>query len=268
LVLVKARLGHILFNGVRARLAASGVAKASAHESPTTIVSLTFDDGSADQAVLGGILASHGMRGTFYVNSGTIGKPERLTWNQLYELAAGGNEIAGHTVDHVKLTALSEGEARRQIRDDRQALFDHGFQPASFAYPYGESNSTIEAIVRDCGYNSGRRAWGLRSAANVPRAPHAEAIPPADSYRIRTSDNPTSDMPLSIIYGFITEAENHGGGWVTLVFHQIGGPDPVYSTTDADMTALLDWLQARAARGTVVKTVREVIGGPVQPMPS
>jgi peptidoglycan/xylan/chitin deacetylase (PgdA/CDA1 family) len=267
LVLVKARLGHILFNGVRARHAASGVAKQSAHENPTTIVSLTFDDGSADQGGLGVLLASHGMRGTFYVNSGTIGKPGRLTWDQLSELAADGNEIAGHTVDHVKLTTVSEGEARRQIRDDREALFDHGFQPTSFAYPYGESNSTIEGIVRDCGYSSGRRAWGLWSAANSPRAPRAELIPPGDSYRIRTSDNPTGDMPLSTICGFISEAENHGGGWVTLVFHQIGETGAAYSTTYADMTALLDWLQARAARGTVVKTVREVIGGPVQPGP-
>jgi peptidoglycan/xylan/chitin deacetylase (PgdA/CDA1 family) len=265
---VSVRLGHILFRGVRTRLARSGLTKRSAHKKSTTIVSLTFDDGSADQAALGALLASHGMRGTFYVNSGRIGKPGWLTWGELGELAAGGNEVAGHTVDHVKLTTVSEAEARRQVRDDRQALLDHGFQSTSFAYPYGESNSTVEGIVRDCGYNSGRRAWGLWSAANSPRASYAEVIPPGDTYRIRTSDSPTSDMPLSTILGFITGAENHGGGWVILVFHHIGTTGPVYSTTEADMAALLGWLQARAATGTVVKTVRDVIGGRAQPRPS
>jgi hypothetical protein len=35
--------------------------------------------------------------------------------------------------------------------------------------------------------------------------------------------------------------------------------------TSANFDALLTWLQARAANGTVVKTTNEVIGGVVRP---
>jgi peptidoglycan/xylan/chitin deacetylase (PgdA/CDA1 family) len=52
-------------------------------------------------------------------------------------VAADGNEIGGHTIDHVKLTTVSASEARRQIGDDRQALIDHGFTVTDFAYPHG-----------------------------------------------------------------------------------------------------------------------------------
>jgi peptidoglycan/xylan/chitin deacetylase (PgdA/CDA1 family) len=264
---VRLRLKQILVSGARRLPVGAGRSVSATRRRGTTIVSLTFDDGSADQGLVPALLTSHGMRGTFYVNSGNIGKSGWLTWDQLREFAALGNEVAGHTLDHVRLTTLTPTEARRQIRDDRRALFAHGFEATSFAYPYGESNSTIEEIVRDSGYNSGRRAWGLRSAANCPRCPHAETVPPADPYRLKTCDNPTIDMSLSSIQRFITAAEKRGGGWVTLVFHHIGDASQRYSTTQADVAALLAWLQPRDARGTIVKTVQEVIGGAVQRVP-
>ena len=75
------------------------------------IVSLTFDDGSSDQYAMRSILAEHSMRATFYINSGTVGMPGYLNWDQLAALAADGNELGGHTVDHVKLTTLSASAA-------------------------------------------------------------------------------------------------------------------------------------------------------------
>ena len=61
------------------------------------------------------------------------------------------------------------------------------------------------------------------------------------------------------------EAQANGGGWVQLVFHHLCSQCDAYSITPADFTALLDWLQPRAASGTVVMTTAEVIGGPVRP---
>jgi hypothetical protein len=233
----------------------------------TTVVTLTFDDGNADQQIVPGILASHGMQGTFYINSGPIGTPGKFTWSQVRDLAT-GNEVAGHTIDHVDLTSVSTAEAQRQVCDDRQALFNHGLRPTSFAYPFGASNATVEGIVRNCGYNSGRRAWGLWSTANCPvGCPYAETIPPANVYRIRTSDNVSTDMSLSTIESFVTQAETHGGGWVNLVFHHFCDGCDYYSLTESNFTALLDWLQPRAAQGTVVKTIQQVIGGAVVPPP-
>ena len=63
----------------------------------------------------------------------------------------------------------------------------------------------------------------------------------------------------------MTAAEENGGGWVQLVFHHLCDGCDAYSITPANFTALLDWLQPRAAQGTVVETTTQVVGGPAQP---
>ena len=265
--MVKLRLGIVLVVVLAMSLAGAVAPAQEAQAATTTVVSLTFDDGNVDQQIAPAILAAHGMQGTFYVNSGPIGTPGKFTWSQVRDLAT-GNEVAGHTIDHVDLTTVSTAEAQRQVCDDRLALFNHGLRPTSFAYPFGASNATLAGIVHNCGYNSGRRAWGLWSTANCPvGCPYAETIPPANVYGIRTSDNVSTDMSLSTVEGFVTQAESHGGGWVNLVFHHFCDGCDYYSLTESNFTALLDWLQPRAAQGTIVRTVQQVIGGGVVPPP-
>jgi hypothetical protein len=236
-----------------------------------TVVSLEFDDGTADQAPARSLLSSHNMQGTFFVNSGRISDPkgEMLTWSQLQDLASDGNEITGHTVDHVNLPQLEAtdlDEAKRQICNDRVNLLNKGFQPTNFAYPYGAHDDTTKSLARDCGYNSARDTGGVVSPGICDGCPLAESIPPGDPYRTRTPENVKSTTSLDTIKGYVTQAENSGGGWVQIVFHHIcDGCGQTWSITQADLTSFLDWLQPRAASGTVVKTVRQVVGGPVQP---
>src|SRR5690242_2003593 len=73
-----------------------------------TVVSLTFDDGIASQLDAASVLEAHGMHGTFFINSGNIAsKAYFMNWSQLDGLAAKGHEIAGHTIDHKRLTDLT-----------------------------------------------------------------------------------------------------------------------------------------------------------------
>jgi uncharacterized protein (DUF2267 family) len=62
----------------------------------------------------------------------------------------------------------------------------------------------------------------------------------------------------------VTAAEQNGGGWVQLVFHHLCDQCDAYSITEANFTALLDWLQTQAP-DAVVRTTFDVIGGPVNP---
>ena len=55
----------------------------------------------------------------------------------------------------------------------------------------------------------------------------------------------------------MTNAENHGGGIVTIVFHE----------ALTNMPAFLDWLQPRAANGTVTKTMTQAINNTTPPPP-
>src|SRR4029453_14187524 len=71
-----------------------------------TVVTIQFDDGNADQFAALPILQAHGVGATFYVNSRPVRGPNHMTWTQLADLAAAGNEIAGHTITHANLKHL------------------------------------------------------------------------------------------------------------------------------------------------------------------
>jgi peptidoglycan/xylan/chitin deacetylase (PgdA/CDA1 family) len=249
---------------VLAVLVSTAVALAGAGSAPAatapTVVTIQFDDGTADQYGALAILNAHGMHATFYVNSGVIGDAAHLSWAQLTDLAVDGNEIAGHTVTHANIKKLKTGPARQEVCGDRVALFDHGFKPVSFAYPFGSFDADSKAVVAACGYNSGRGVSGVND-----RRVFAETIPPLDAYATRTPPNPKQSTTLATIEGYVTAAENNGGGWVQLVFHHLCDQCDAYSISPANFIALLDWLQPRAATGTTVKTTAEVVGGPVQP---
>jgi endoglucanase len=221
---------------------------------PQTVVSIQVDDGVADQIDTLPILNAHGMHATYFVNTGVIGDSAHMTWEQLQQLDAAGNELAGHTLTHANLKPMKTADARLEVCQDRNNLIAHGFHPTSFAYPFGTFDAGTKQVVKDCGYNSGRGVAG-----------GTETIPPLDAYATRTPPNPKQGTTIATIESYVTDAEQSGGGWVQLVFHHLCDQCDAYSITPADFRALLDWLQPRAANGTVVKTTTEVIGGTVQP---
>jgi endoglucanase len=223
-----------------------------------TVVTIQFDDGTADQLEALTILQARGMAATFYVNSAVIGDADHLSWTDLASLDAAGNEIAGHTLTHANLKHLKTAAARQEVCGDRVNLFDHGLTPTSFAYPFGAFDAGTEAIVAACGYNSGRGVSGVDDTKTF-----AETIPPLDAYATRTPPNPKQGTTLETIEGYVTAAQSNGGGWVQLVFHHLCDGCDAYSISPTTFTALLDWL--RDADGVVVRTTNDVIGGAVQP---
>ena len=224
--------------------------------SSPTIVSLTFDDVSADQYITRQILADHGMKATFFVNSNLTGRDAYyMTWDQVRDLADDGHEIAGHTLDDLNLTLVDPAEARRQVCEDRENLHRRGFPVTDFAYPYAGVDPALEAIVKDCGYTAGRSVGDVA----CPDCPVAESIPPPDSYRLRTPDGITTVITLGEMKRWVSEAERRGGGWIQFVFHRICDRCAENAITESDFVELLDWLQKR---GTVVKTIAEALRSP------
>jgi len=250
----KAKNGLTIFVLGMLVIALAGLSATPTRAAGQTVVTIQFDDGVADQYTARAILSAHGMHATFFINTGVTGDSAHMTWAQLADLYADGNEIAGHTLTHANLKHLKTPAARQEVCGDRVNLFNHGFQPTSFAYPFGSFDSGVKQIVADCGYNSGRGVSG-----------GTETIPPADAYATRTPPNPKKGTTLATIEGYVTSAEASGGGWVQLVFHHVCNGCDAYSITPANLTALLDWLQPRSATGTIVLTTHEVIGGPVHP---
>ena len=236
---------------------------AIAHAAPLTVVTIQFDDGNADTIQwIDGSLNTHGFHATWYVNSGSIETAGHLTWAQLTSVSQAGNEIASHTVNHVDIKKLKLAQARIQVCQDRVTLAAHGFQPESFAYPFGDFNSTVETqVVQYCGDNSARTVTGVND-----RRVFAETIPPLNAFATRTPPDPKRGTTVATIEGYVSAAEQNGGGWVQLTFHHICSSCDAYSITTGNMQALLDWLNTQVTTGAVaVKTTEQVIGGTYVP---
>lgn len=242
-------------------LAGAAPSSRAAASTPKLIVSLTFDDGYANQYTAAApILAAHGMQGTFFVPSGFVGSNGYMTWSQVSALAAAGNEIGGHTVDHPDLTSISAAQARQEICADRNTLLQQGLPVTDFAYPYGTFDAAVESIAQECGYNSARTtSWYGATCGN----PCTESIPPRDPYATTIVAFGASQSVAAIENNIMT-AETHGG-WAQVVIHRVCDSCGTGAMSPADLSALLDWLEPRAAQGTVVETVGQVIGGPVKP---
>ena len=232
-----------------------------------TVVSIEFDDNIATQFQTLAVLQAHGMRATFYMNSGLT--PDdiewRMSWSQMLQLSAAGMEVGGHSWDHADLT-LPGTNLHHEICDDRTNIQAHGLPlPTDFAYPYGaDEASGVPAAVAACGYTTGRIVGGIKSSICPTGCPYAESIPPLDPYQTRTAPDVRINDSLATVEAYVTQAEQNGGGWVQLVFHDLcstGCAGDDYSTTPTLFKALLDWLQPRAANGTVVKTVAQVMSG-------
>jgi peptidoglycan/xylan/chitin deacetylase (PgdA/CDA1 family) len=235
----------------------------------TTDVSLTFDDGLKSAYGLRSMLADHDVHATFYVNSGTIDRHYGavMTWAQISDLAADGNDIGGHTVDHRNITRGTYAWVHRQVCDDRTRLVEQGFDPVSFAYPFGAFDARAESVVKACGYKTGRTAGSVSASGPA----YAETAPPQDPYATRVLST-SYDGPISLqsLEDAVNAAAMHGGGWLQLVFHEVcyqgeanfdscmNGYRPI---DDGTLNAFLDWLEYSAPSGVRVRDVAEAMRG-------
>jgi len=217
-----------------------------------TVVSLEFDDGTSDQRAIVPLLDAHGYKATFFVNSGRVGKTGHMSWGTLADLQADGQEVTGHTIDHVHLTQVSLDTARTEICDDRSRLLAHGVLANAFAYPFGDHDSAIEQLVAGCGYTSGRIVSGLDSIVACHGCPLTETIPPKDPYATRTPDSVRETTTLDQLETFVGR-----GGWIQLVMHHICDGCDTYSVSKATLSALLDYLATQPS--VTVRTVAQVM---------
>lgn len=236
---------------------------------PLTTVSLTFDDGNANQLAAAAILRDSGLQGTFYITSGYLGSPDHLSTADLLTMAADGHEIGGHSLTHPDLATVPADEAKRQICDDRVALLGLGHAVRSFAYPFASLSPSLKTIVQNCGYNSARGLGDLGHPdfSGCPDCPSVATLPPADRYETAALPQVESSWTLADLQGAVTRAETTGG-WLQITFHHVcaaeAGCD--LNVTPTVLREFTRWLAARRQlHNTVVRTVGDTVGGAVQP---
>jgi peptidoglycan/xylan/chitin deacetylase (PgdA/CDA1 family) len=99
-------------------------------------VVLSFDDGRSDAyGVVFPMLMMHRMRGSFYVNPGTIDAAFHMTWGQVRALRVNGMEVGCHGMHHLDLARLDAAEQRAEIAGCVEAIARHAHaRPNTYAY--------------------------------------------------------------------------------------------------------------------------------------
>lgn len=155
---------------------------------PEKTVAITFDDGynnNYEQAAP--ILEKFGYPYTIFVNPTLIdeGKGYVMGWDKLKELASKGALIANHTAQHdylhIKLKDESDAQWQARIKQDilrsQQRIKEEiGHDYKYLAYPYGEFNNKLQALVKELGFiGIGQHSGAVNKNANFTRLPRFPA---------------------------------------------------------------------------------------------
>ncbi len=116
-------------------------------------------------------LKKAGLPFTLFVATGVVGRNVAgyMNWDQIKELASAGVTIGNHTVSHLHMPDASKGKNLEEI-EYANNLFEKklGQGPEIFAFPYGESSSAVQVMVKNAGFIAafGQHSGVVGSAMN------------------------------------------------------------------------------------------------------
>lgn len=126
-------------------------------------ITFSYDDGVTQDQRLISLFNKYGLKGTFNLNSGLLGKPGSLVREdvtvahvkpracevrEIYK----GHEIAAHTLTHPMLPNQTDEEIIHQVEEDRLALSEiAGYEVVGMAYPGGgvNFNEHVAEVIRE-----------------------------------------------------------------------------------------------------------------------
>lgn len=165
---------------------------------PDKTIAITFDDAYISVYTTAfPLLQQYGWPFTVFVPSGLIGTNAGLyaSWEQLREMGRAGATLANHSVTHPYFLARTEGEddaawlARIEqeiVESEQKILQETGQSHKLHAYPYGEYNLRIAALVEKLGYIGLAQHSGPVNAASdflaLPRFPFSGVYAPLRSF--------------------------------------------------------------------------------------
>ncbi len=126
---------------------------------PSNPIIISFDDGWSNQYRYAfPTLRKYDIPATFFVFTNAIGRPGFLSWDNLREMVVGGMSIAAHSRSHPYLTKITEEtKLWNEIQGSKELLEKElGVPVEQFAYPFGQYNASIVAMVKKAGYRSAR----------------------------------------------------------------------------------------------------------------
>lgn len=123
---------------------------------PSKSIAITFDDGYKDNYIYAfPILKKYNLPATIFIIVNEIGRPDRLSWDELKAMQDSGLITFGsHTLGHEHLPDIkSEQDLQKQIFDSKGILEEKlNKEITIFSYPNGGFNDRVRQLVIDAGY--------------------------------------------------------------------------------------------------------------------
>ena len=122
-------------------------------------LTMSYDDGVLQDERLIRIFDKYGIKGTFNINAGLIGSPNRkfkIPKENIKEMYK-DHEIATHSYTHPTIARIPLVDAAREILQDREVLEEiTGGLVRGHAYPMGSYSEDIKVLFKQIGIAYGR----------------------------------------------------------------------------------------------------------------
>ncbi|WP_308160264.1 polysaccharide deacetylase family protein [Arsukibacterium indicum] len=151
-------------------------------------VVITFDDSFENNYTTAHpILMEFGYPYTIFISPGSIDNKVGpvLSWDQVRKMAADGVLVANHAMNHEHMTERENGETeadwlariKQNILTAEQRIKEETGQSHRWlAYPYGEFNNQLEALVKKLGFvGIGQQSGAIGSSTLLSRIPRYPA---------------------------------------------------------------------------------------------
>ena len=168
-------------------------------------LTMSYDDGQLHDLRLLEILNRYGIKGTFHLNSGILGKDGFVAKEQVAEAYA-GHEVSVHSLTHPFLERISDEELVHEIVEDRKNLESLcGYPVRGMSYPYGTYTQDLTAQLRTLGMQYARTVKNSGNF-NLPADfmewhPTAHHCDPKLMERLEKFKAHKSPMPLFYVWG-------------------------------------------------------------------
>lgn len=112
-------------------------------------VIISFDDNTIYDRKAVEILNKYRLKATFFINSGTLGKPGYLQVKELEQLFK-NHEVGSHSINHINLKEASKNEILYEIKEDIEYIESYTkLKVKGFAYPFGNYNKKVIQVLKD-----------------------------------------------------------------------------------------------------------------------
>lgn len=200
-------------------------------------LTLSYDDGREHDRTMIGILNRYGIRGTFHLNSGLLGRPGYVDASEVKRLYE-GHEVSAHTVNHPFLDQSPKERVAAEILQDRLQLEQLAEYPVKgLSYPHGAWNRQVVDMLPALGIEYARttKSHGTFDMPESlldwsPTCHHRDMLAYGESFiKERTGH---SRMSLLYVWGHSYEFENNRNWGELERFGELVGlhPDIWYAT--------------------------------------